>query len=106
MNAVRVEQLQAFLKEEPDNSFLKFALGMEYFNKNELETAEKYFNEILQTDPHYAAVYYHLGKLYEQQNRKPDAERIYEKGVKLTKGNDMKNYRELLSAYQDLMLDE
>lgn len=106
MNAARVEQLQAYLEEEPENSFLKFALALEYFNKNEPDKAEKYFNDILQSDPHYAAVYYHLGKLYEQQNRKPDAEKIYEKGLKLTKGNDMKNYRELLSAYQDLMLDE
>jgi Tfp pilus assembly protein PilF len=106
MNADRVEQLQAYLKDEPDNSFLKFALGLEYFNKNELANAEKYFVDILQTDPHYTAVYYHLGKLYEQLNRKTEAEKIYEKGVKLTKGNDVKNYRELLSAYQNLMLDE
>jgi Tfp pilus assembly protein PilF len=106
MNAHRVEQLQSYLVDEPDNSFLKLALGLEFFNNNELDKAEKYFNDILQTDPHYTAVYYQLGKLYEQQNRKAEAEKIYEKGVKLTKGSDMKNYRELLTAYQNLMLDE
>ena len=39
MSSERAEQLKAILKEQPDNSFARYALGMEYASAGETDAA-------------------------------------------------------------------
>ncbi|HZX75148.1 MAG TPA: tetratricopeptide repeat protein, partial [Cyclobacteriaceae bacterium] len=64
MSITRIDQLQKFLEGAPNDSFVKFALALEYINQSDDETGLRFFKEILDHDPDYTGTYYHLGKLY------------------------------------------
>jgi Tfp pilus assembly protein PilF len=106
MNQSRIEQLFKFLETNPNDSFVKFALALEYISESDDERALKYFTEIQQYDPDYTGVYYHLGKLHERQKEKKLAEEAYREGMKRTIGKDQKTYHELQEAMNQLLYDE
>lgn len=81
----KITQLKSFLELDPNDSFTKFALALEYQKKNETQLAERYFVDIIDKDPNYVGVYYHLGKLYELLNKIDEATEIYKKGVNIAK---------------------
>ncbi|MBC8047397.1 MAG: tetratricopeptide repeat protein [Fimbriimonadaceae bacterium] len=102
----RLKQLQQFLEESPNDSFLKYCLALEYEKMAEPEKALQYFGELMRDDENYAATYYHLGKLYEKLNRKEDAEETYNKGLQVTQLiKDQHSYSELLNAKNELIND-
>lgn len=99
MQRERLEQLFDFLKKNPDDSFIRFAIALEYIKRKEDQKALEYFIELLQNNPDYSATYYHLGKLYERIGQKKNAEDIYQEGVKKTQAKgDQHSYSELQQA--------
>ncbi len=104
MSSNRLEKLLDFIKNEPNDPFLKYALATEYLALNEQDKALAYFEDLVQNHVDYVGTYYHLGKLYENINRKADAERTYEKGMQVArKANDRHALSELQSVYNALM---
>lgn len=104
-NMDRVEQLLIYLSENPRDSFLQYALALEYIKKGEMETGLKYFEALVEADPDYVGTYYHLGKLYNKLGRKSDAENCYTTGLKIaTKLNDQHSFAELQNAKTNLSL--
>lgn len=81
----RLEQLKQFLLNEPNDSFLKYAIATEYIKLEQLDEALNYFTELVTTDEDYVGTYYHLGKLYEKLDRKADAESTYKKGLMIAR---------------------
>lgn len=77
----RIEQLKAFLEDDPKDSFTRFALALEYQKTDDLETAIGLFNEIITDEPEYVGVYYHLGGIYEKLGDLDKAARIYTIGI-------------------------
>jgi tetratricopeptide (TPR) repeat protein len=104
----RIEQLQEFLKEDSNDSFLKYALALEYVRVAEYETARDCFLKLITDDENYVASYYQLGKLYESLNDLEKAIEIYKKGIKIAKNSEnKKTLLELQEAYSMLMeIDE
>jgi len=104
----RIEQLQEFLKEDINDSFLKYALALEYVRLKEIDTASDYFLKLIKEDENYLASYYQLGKLYESMNEVVKAMRIYKNGIEIAKKNeDAKTLLELQEAYNILIgIDE
>lgn len=100
----RIERLKTFLKDSPNDSFLRHALALEYIKiGNEVE-AKQMFQSNLAADEAYVATYYHLGKLLERIGAQQDAITIYEKGMQVAKAaGDMHSYSELQAAYEDLV---
>ena len=84
----RIEQLQEFLEEDGNDSFLKYALALEYVRIDEKDAAKDCFLQLVAEDENYLASYYQLGKLYESVNDLEDAIEIYKKGIK----SDSDNY--------------
>jgi tetratricopeptide (TPR) repeat protein len=82
MQTSRLDKLLEFLKNEPDDAFLHYALATEYLRLNETDKALEYYEGLLANHPGYVGTYYHLGKLYEALNRKDDAIQTYETGMK------------------------
>ena len=96
----RIEQLQEFLKDGSNDSFLKYALALEYVRIEENDTAKDCFLKLIKQDENYLASYYQLGKLYELLNDLESAIEIYKKGIKIAQKVKIKkrfqNYRRLI----------
>jgi tetratricopeptide (TPR) repeat protein len=100
----RIEQLQEFLEEDNNDSFLKYALALEYVRIEENDTAKDCFLKLVEEDENYLASYYQLGKLYESVNDLENAIEIYKKGIKIAEKNeDKKTLLELQESYNMLM---
>jgi tetratricopeptide (TPR) repeat protein len=104
----RIEQLKEFLKEDPNDSFLKYALALEYMKIEENNTAKDCFLSLIAADKNYLASYYQLGKLYESLNEQQPAIEIYKKGIEIAqKSENKKTLLELQEAYNMLLeIDE
>ena len=98
----RLEKLLEFLKNEPNDEFLQYALATEYLRLNDTNKALEYYEKLVTDHPDYVGTYYHLGKLYEALNRKPDAIKIYEKGMETAqRKRDNHAFAELKVVYQE-----
>lgn len=78
---LRIDEIRNFLKEEPDDSFLNYALALEYLKLGDNNKAITIIETILDRDANYLGAYYQLGQLYEQLNQIENAKSIYSKGM-------------------------
>lgn len=77
----RLAQLQNFLRESPNDPFLKYALTMEFVKLGEKQSARNGFEDLVHSHADYVGTYYHFGKFLEGEGEKDSALEIYEKGV-------------------------
>ena len=102
MQSSRLEKLLEFLQNEPEDEFLQYALATEYLRLNETARALEYYKNLVNKHPDYVGTYYHLGKLYEALNRKPDAIATYEKGMEIARQKrDNHAFSELQAVYRE-----
>lgn len=95
----RVEEIRKMLKTDPNDSFLSYALGLEYEKEGDIKKAIDVIEKLTQTDPDYLGAYYKLGQLYEAMDQMDKAREIYTHGIKLsTEKNDNKAKGELEEA--------
>lgn len=103
----RIEQLKAFLKEDPNDTFLNYALATEYIGVGDDVKAREIFLGLMDRQPDYSPTYYHLGKLYERTGEQDKAEECYTVGVEVCRKNkELKNLNEMQTALTNLMFDE
>ncbi len=103
MQSGRLEKLLEFIKNEPNDEFLKYALATEYLRLGDNDKALAYYEDLVNNHPGYVGTYYHLGKLYEMLNRKDDAVKTYETGMKVAREKrDNHSFSELQSVYNQL----
>jgi len=103
----RVMQLKEFLAKTPEDAFLNYALAIEYVGMGKDDDAKAIFENLLENQPTYTATYYHLGKLYEREGRKDDAETVYRKGIMLTmKNREQHAMAELQNALSNLWIED
>ena len=103
----RIEQLKTFLKDNPNDTFLNYALATEYVGVGKEDEAILVFEKLLQNQPEYSPSYYHLGKLREKRGERDLALKLYEQGVEVCKVNrEPKNLSEMQTALTNLMYDE
>lgn len=104
MQKNRLEKLLEFIKNEPGDPFLKYALATEYLRLNETDKALAFYEDLVKNHAGYTGTYYHLGKLYEALGRKQEAISTYETGMKITREkNDNHAFSELRAVYDELM---
>jgi tetratricopeptide (TPR) repeat protein len=102
MEINRLDKLLEFIKNEPNDEFLKYALATEYLRLNQVDKSLGYYEDLVNNHPQYSGTYYHLGKLYEALDRKEDAIKIYEKGMEITKAKrDNHAFSELQAVYRE-----
>jgi len=77
----RKVQIEALLADEPDNSFLRYALAMEYVSAGQPDQALTTFRELLQRDPDYVPAYLQAGQVLAQQGRPSEAREILTAGL-------------------------
>lgn len=104
MDNTRVDNLKKMLETDPQDSFARYALGLEYMSASEFEASKDIFEELRAIDPNYGATYYQLGKVYEQLGDESAARKVYEKGIYVASSqNDMHTKSELEQALNDLI---
>jgi len=81
----RLSQLKELLLENPNDSFVRFALAKEYEKMGDETRAFTYYQELLEKDPDYLGLYYHLGKWYERANDAAQAIQTYSKGMEVAR---------------------
>lgn len=100
----RLSQLLDFLKNEPNDPFLHYALATEYVKKQEYQQALEYYLNSIRIDEAYVGTYYHLGKLYEVLQNKEEAEKTYKKGMEVARKKGQQHaFSELQQAYNKVM---
>jgi Tfp pilus assembly protein PilF len=99
MQKSRKEQLLDFLKEEPGDVFIMYALALESIKEGDMPSASRLLDSVIKADPSYVAAYYQLGRLYEKTD-KAKASEIYRLGLSAAeKKGDKHAYREMKEAY-------
>jgi tetratricopeptide (TPR) repeat protein len=99
MSNQRLDYILQMLKTEPNDSFLRYALSLEYAKSNEIKKAIETIEALLANDSDYLGAYYQLGKLYEQADNTPLAIETYKKGIAIAqKQNNRKTLGELNEA--------
>ncbi len=101
----RLAQLKAFLAEKPDDSFLQYAIALEYIKLKDFQNGLAYFTGLVEKDPDYVGTYYHLAKLYKKLNMQDEAGKCYQSGIAVaTKVNDAHALGELKNAYTNFQM--
>ncbi len=104
METPRIEQLRKMLEEEPLDSFLNYALALEYEKVNEIDKAIQLLEKLLLRDQSYLGAYYQLGKYYERVEKNDLSIDIYKQGITIAAAQ--KNRKTLLEIQQALSLLE
>ncbi|MFP4089467.1 MAG: tetratricopeptide repeat protein [Cyclobacteriaceae bacterium] len=106
MSQERLKQLFSFLKEDPNDPFILYAIATEY-NVNEPDKALPYFEKLLRDHPDYVPTYYHAAKLYADRDEPEKAEQTFKRGIiKAEQKKDELALRELKNAYQEFLFDQ
>lgn len=105
MNPERVKQLEKFLQEDPNDTFSKYALALEYLHSNKPKS-EELFDDLLKNHPDYVGTYYHAAALQADLGNLDKAENIYQSGIQKAQSlNEAHALRELQAAYTNFQFE-
>ncbi|MHA4895163.1 tetratricopeptide repeat protein [Pedobacter sp. PWIIR3] len=100
MQNTRLTKLLEFLESDPNDPFVLYALATEYNSAGQTEQAFAYYVKLVSEHPDYVGTYYHLGKLYEKNDRTEDAIKTYQLGMAAARNKrDMHALSELQGAF-------
>lgn len=105
MPTERIKQLLQFYEEDPGDPFNLYALALEYLPYDAGRSREL-LEKLLAVHAGYLPTYYHAAKFFQQHGESERAATIFEDGMALAKKlNDQKAFRELRSAYDEMMFE-
>src|SRR5215471_7308079 len=100
----RIEILKGFLNENPNDSFSRYALALEYVKLGQNDDALREFETVQTNDPQYVATYYQLGQLYQKLGQKHEAEKTFRTGITVAaKAGDEHTRSELEAALEAIL---
>ena len=99
----RMEILLSMVAKNPQDSFARYGLAMEYANTGDLERAVTEYRALIGFNPDYAAAYYHGGQALEKLGRVEEAREVYEKGIEATGRTGDQHTRSELQAALDML---
>ncbi len=99
----RLEILKGLAAQNPQDSFSRYGLAMEYANTGDLARAVEEYGELLSDNPKYAAAYFHGGQALEKLDRLDEAREMYERGVAVTTETGDLHTRSEIQAALDLL---
>lgn len=106
MNSSRLEQLLNFLKEDPNDAFMLYAIATEY-RESEPTKALEYYEKLLNEHPNYVPTYYHAAHLFLELGDDDKAEETFKKGIDLAKEQgEALALRELQNAYNEFLFED
>ncbi|HLK68064.1 MAG TPA: tetratricopeptide repeat protein [Bryobacteraceae bacterium] len=103
MPSNRLETLKSMVEQQPNVSFLRYGLAMEYRNAGDLDAAIAEFRELMKVDPDYSAAYFHGGQTLERLGRLDEARGLYRDGIEVTTRKGDLHTRDEIRAALDLL---
>ena len=101
----RIAQLEAFLKEDPDDPFNTYALALEYA-KLDVQKAHDLFDQLITAHPNYLPTYYPYAHLLIDLREDDKAGRVFMQGIEIAKrNNNQKTLKELTGAYDNWLFE-
>jgi predicted Zn-dependent protease len=92
-----------FLEQDPNDSFTRYAVALEYMGLKEYRIAQRYLAELVERDPDYVATYYQLGQVHTALEAWDEAEKAYTAGIAAgRKAGDLHAVSELQAALDEL----
>ena len=83
MKEQRIGKLKALLEQDPNDSFSRYALALEYAGANDSNQALVLLEDHVTRDPSYVPAYQQLGYLYEKLGRLQNAAAAFNKGIEI-----------------------
>ena len=99
----RLEKLEEFTRQNPQDAFAHYGLAMEYKDAGRKDDALETFNALLGFKPDYTAAYYHAGVTLGELGRTDEARDYLTRGMEVAKKNgDFHTLSELEEAISSL----
>lgn len=89
--------------QNPNDTFSRYGLAMEYANSGNLELAVEEYESLLRGNPDYAAAYYHGGQALEKLGRIDQARIMYRRGLEATRRTGDAHTNSELQAALDIL---
>ncbi|MBI4417293.1 MAG: tetratricopeptide repeat protein [Ignavibacteriales bacterium] len=103
MKSDRIAQLKDFLESDPNDSFTRYALALEYSGMGEIQIAISLLLEVINRDSAYVPAYQQLGYQYLKLDRRAEAEQVFRRGIEVAREqNDPHALREMQDALDEL----
>ena len=77
----RKEQIQEMLAEDPKDTFLRYALAMEFKSEGSSDASLEIFSELMQNDPPYVPAFFMAGQELAGLSRIDEAQKTLEEGI-------------------------
>ena len=77
----RLEQLEVLARQDPEDTFIQYAIALEYVGDNQFEKAIQTLEPLMKNNPTYSAAFHQGGRVYERLEKIEDAKRCYEQGI-------------------------
>ena len=102
----RIDSLKKLLEENPNDSFTRYAIALEYSSLGKPETAITYLKETIERDANYLPVYRQLGQILARLNRTEEAKPIYRKGIEVAEATGDAHAKEEMTEELEELEDE
>jgi len=101
--SIRLEALKNMVAQNPNDSFSRYGLAMEYARSGDLEQAVEEYRALLAANPNYPAAYFHGGQALEKLGRREEARTLYQQGIEATtRLGDLHTRSEIQAALDQL----
>ena len=81
----RISTLNEILEQDPNNTFARYGLAIEYGNSGQTERALEEFGKLLSSNPDYAAGYFMAAQTLVKANRAQEAKQMLQGGIAAAK---------------------
>ena len=98
-----MEILLGMIAQNPNDSFARYGLAMEYTKSGNFEQAIAEFRTLLENNADYAAAYYHGGQALEKLGRIDEARQMYQQGIIATSRTRDQHAQSELQAALDML---
>jgi len=103
MSSTRLESLLQYLEKDPDDSFTRYAVALEYVSEGNREQGIAYLEDLIERDPGYVPTYLQLGYFYADADRKDDALAVLKRGIEIAQqSGDTHAVSEMQDAMDEL----
>ena len=105
MNTDRIRLLEQMIRDDPNDPFNHYALGMEYFNASP-ERSLEILKALIQSNAEYLPSYYKCAELLIEFERFQEAMQILKNGIELAEQKEeFKTLAELRNLLQNLQFE-
>ena len=103
MENTRLDILKSMVAQNPQDSFSRYGLAMEYRNGGDLEGAVREFRALIGVNPNYCYAYFHGGQALERLGRLEEAAELYRQGIEASVRSGDQHARGEIQGALDLL---